>query len=158
VVIVCGAIALLFFWLNTSLVDWQGGWAMGPRYLVPCLPFVALLAGGLPWRRWLLAIAGVLVAYSFVAMLAGTAVKPEVDIAIKRPFSAFLYPRFFRGDLAVSTQSIDSASAPKKAPHQAWNLGDRVGLDGFASLVPLLVWCGAWSALLVRAVRRTVPS
>ncbi|HLU67593.1 MAG TPA: hypothetical protein VKZ63_15025, partial [Kofleriaceae bacterium] len=26
---VCGAIALLFVWLNASLVDWQGGWAMG---------------------------------------------------------------------------------------------------------------------------------
>ena len=34
-VAVAGSIILLFVWLNASLVDWQGGWAMGARYLVP---------------------------------------------------------------------------------------------------------------------------
>ena len=31
--IVCAAMFLLFFWLNISIVDWQGGWALGARYL-----------------------------------------------------------------------------------------------------------------------------
>lgn len=32
-------IIIAFCWLNASLVDWQGGWATGPRYLIPILPF-----------------------------------------------------------------------------------------------------------------------
>src|SRR6185503_7158556 len=90
--VVCLAIALLFVWLNASLVDWQGGWAMGPRYLVPAIPFLVVLVGGLlvrgdvarPARDGLRRAAwlggGVLVTYSFAAMLLGTAVKPEVPV------------------------------------------------------------------------------
>ncbi len=43
----CGAIFLVFLWLNASLVDWDGGWTLGARYLVPSLPFLAILAAGL---------------------------------------------------------------------------------------------------------------
>lgn len=31
---------LLYSWLNASLTDWEGGWSLGPRYLVPTLPFL----------------------------------------------------------------------------------------------------------------------
>jgi hypothetical protein len=44
---VCAAVIPLFLWMNASLVDWQGGWAMGARYLIPSLPFWALCAGAL---------------------------------------------------------------------------------------------------------------
>jgi len=151
--IACAAIALVYLWLNASLVDWQGGWAMGPRYLVPCLPFVVLLASGLlvaPPRRFARALAGValaLVAYSGAAMLAGTAVKPEVPIQIKHPFGDFLWPHLARGELAISTQGIDMKANPPRAPRAAWNLGDRIGLRGLASLAPLALWmiaCAMW--------------
>jgi hypothetical protein len=156
--IVCASIAVLFVWLNASLVDWQGGWAMGARYLVPCIPFLVLLAGGTLLGRVHIAIAALalaLVAYSGVAMLAGTAVKPEVNVVVKKPFQKFIYPRFFAGDLAVSTQSIDSRGEAKNGPRQAWNLGEKLGLGGLASLIPLLLWCGACGALLVHSSRGT---
>ncbi len=156
---VCVAIALLFLWLNASLVDWEGGWAMGPRYLVPAIPFMAVLAAGLvrPARPavaragW--AVAAALMIYSAFFMLVGTAVKPEVPIGEKHPFGSYLLPRFRKGELSANTQSIDSVNAPLHSPVRAWNLGHRMGLGGKASLLPLAVaWiaCGVW---LVQAVR-----
>jgi hypothetical protein len=158
---VCVAIAILFLWLNASLVDWEGGWAMGPRYLVPAIPFLAVLAAGLalPSRvrpavaraGW--AAAAALAVYSAFFMLVGTAVKPEVPVGEKHPFGNYLLPRFAKGDLSANTQSIDSVNAPLHSPVRAWNLGHRMGFEGRATLLPLaLAWvaCGAW---LVYAVR-----
>ncbi|MFN2169453.1 MAG: hypothetical protein ACK2U9_24745, partial [Anaerolineae bacterium] len=162
---VCLVVALLFVWLNASLVDWEGGWAMGPRYLVPAIPFLAILAAGLPlslgagssssagegpltpkgkaWHVAGWAIAVGLAAYSTFLMLVGTAVKPEVDVRIRKPFSQFLLERFYAGDLSVSTQSIDSASAPPGGARQAWNLGEKLlGLEGLSTLIPLALVAG----------------
>jgi hypothetical protein len=156
------AIALLFLWLNASLVDWEGGWAMGPRYLVPAIPFLAVLAAGLALpapeippvaRRAGWALVAIAIAYSAFLMLVGTAVKPEVPIMEKRPFGNYLLPRFHKGNLSANTQSIDSVNAPPHSAVMAWNLGHRMGLEGRASLIPLMaVWiaCGAWLVLAVR--------
>jgi hypothetical protein len=76
-----------------------------------------------------------------------------VPIGEKRPFGGYLWPRFRAGKLAVNTQSIDSVNAPPHSPVRAWNLGHRLGLEGRASLVPLLAtWlaCGAWLLAAVR--------
>jgi hypothetical protein len=163
-VIVCAAAFLLFVWLNASLVDWQGGWAMGPRYLVPAIPFLVILASGvaLPGaaitrvqRRAAWIAVGIALSFSAFLMLVGTAVKPEVPTHIKRPFQQYLLQRFYAGDLAVSTQSIDMPNHPDRGPRHAWNLGHAIGLRGHASLIPLAVWLALSGALLVRSVRRS---
>ena len=149
---VCAAVVLLFFWLNSSLADWQGGWGMGPRFLVPALPFMAIAAAGLgprsvearrPRLRMLgwAASAGA-VGYSAFMMLAGTAVKPEVPLTVPEPFSQFLLPLFYTGELAVNTQSIDAGEAVM-GQRYAYNLGQTIGLDGLASLLPLLALMAA---------------
>jgi hypothetical protein len=170
----CASIVVLFLWLNASLVDWQGGWALGPRYLVPAIPFLVVLAAGVlaparPGTRWARALADVRIrrgaAIAFVAalglslalMLAGTAVKPEVPVHVRRPFQEFLLPRFERGELGVSTQSIDMIGNPEGARRQAWNLGHQIGLEGHASLAPLvLAWalCGVWLGIALRRANR----
>lgn len=156
-----GAIVILFLWLNASLVDWQGGWAMGPRYLIPAIPFLVVLAAGVLATERLhrgvaIALAAV-VALSAVAMLIGTAVKPEIDVHVRRPFQDFLLPHLARGELGVSTQSIDMAANPAGAPRQAWNLGHQIGLEGIASLVPLVImWalCAWWLGISLRSTRQ----
>jgi len=45
-VTVCVWSVVAFLWLNSSIPAWHGGWAAGPRYLVPMLPFAAALTGG----------------------------------------------------------------------------------------------------------------
>lgn len=32
-----------YFWLNASLIDWPGGWTLGPRYLIPIYPLALTL-------------------------------------------------------------------------------------------------------------------
>lgn len=163
-VAVCAAVTILYVWLNASLVDWQGGWAMGARYLVPAIPFLVILAAGVltreGQRRGLALVRGIVIAglivYSAAMMLVGTAVKPEVPTHIREPFATFLLPAFRDGRLAISTQSIDSISAPRHAEPAAWNLGQTFGLDGVWSLAPLLVvlaMLGAWLVLSLRPGR-----
>jgi hypothetical protein len=160
-VAVCASVTLLFVWLNASLVDWQGGWAMGARYLVPAIPFLAVLAAGTALRAagrggriagWigLAALAG----YSAFLMLVGTAVKPEVPVHIPQPFGQFLLARFYRGELAVNTQSIDAIAPAPAGQRFAWNLGELAGLHGLASLAPLALVAVACLAWLRWAVRR----
>jgi hypothetical protein len=81
-------------------------------------------------------------------MLAGTAVKPEAPTEIQRPFADYLLPSLYKGNLSISTQSIDS-KWPVECERQAWNVGQLVGLDGLISLAPLGLYIaatGAWLA------------
>jgi hypothetical protein len=162
-VLVCAWSVIAFLWLNASIPPWDGGWAAGPRYLVPMLPFLSVLAGGVLLLPNHARLAGsVLLAalglFSVANMFAATAVKPEISTAEKRPYADVIWPKFRAGNLAVSTQSIDAVDNPMYAPRQAWNLGMKAGLDGHASLVPLYAWIAAglgWlGVLLTRAEKR----
>jgi len=133
---------------------------MGPRYLIPAIPFLAIaaagVAAGLRWRKWAdiggwIVGAGA-VGYSGVLMLVGTAVKPEVRTNIQRPFE-FLLERFHDGKLAVNRQPIDYLAPMKE--RAAWNLGELLGLEGLQSLLPLAVLVVAAGIWLSWAVRRT---
>jgi hypothetical protein len=159
----CAAALLGTLWLNISLVDWDGGRTLGPRYLVPALPFLAIGAAGIViWvadrpQRWLrrgaAALFGALVAISMFLMLAGTAVQPEVPESEARPFAGYVLPRFLDGRLGENTQSIDNRFEDYGADEEAWNLGDQLGLTGKATLVPLgIVVAGAalWLIVLLR--------
>jgi hypothetical protein len=143
-VAVCAAVSLGFLWMNASLVDWQGGWTFGARYLVPALPFLAVLAAGtLRWlevRRAVAALALGAVVYSTVMMLIATAVRPEVDMRYKRPFAHYLFAAFSEGRLATNPLPVDARAVPPEAPPQAWNLGQCLGLEGLVSLAPLGLW------------------
>jgi hypothetical protein len=162
-VIVSLVAIVAFLWLNVSIKPWHGGWATGPRYVVPMLPFTVLLCGGtLVWLRgraravWLPAaiVLGLGVVWSGAHMLGATAVKPEISEKIKRPYRSVVWRNWNQGELAISRQSIDMAGNPERGPKQAWNLGMKAGLTGRASLVPLALWwlaCGVW---LARALRR----
>ncbi|HTE54983.1 MAG TPA: hypothetical protein VK698_29220 [Kofleriaceae bacterium] len=146
----CAAVPLLYLWMNGSMVDPYGGWAVGPRFLVPALPFAAALAGfalvppaSRRVGRVLAGGAAALIAYSALMMLATTAVKPELPVAIAYPFGDFLLPSLAGGQLAINQQGIDMAAWALDGPPRAWNLGQLLGLDGLASLAPL----GAAAAL-----------
>lgn len=166
----CATLPLLYLTLNASLSDWHGGWGMGPRHLVPALPFLAVLAAGIAacdvkgteirrkdGRRVLFRLAApvcaLLVAFSVFMMLVGTAVKPEVPRAVERPFQAFLFPAFFEGRLAINTQSIDMLTGRGHLQRRAWNVGEFLGLEGRATLLPLALYVAAALWWLVVALR-----
>lgn len=154
--LVCVAVGLLYLGLNASLTDWHGGWGMGPRHLVAVLPFLAVLAGGVAahgLRRPAAIVAGGAAVYSIVLMLVGTSVKPEVPRVEEHPWSAFLLPAFFEGRLAQNTQSIDMVTGRGHTLRRAWNLGEWLGLEGLATLLPLALFAVAMLAGLLAAVR-----
>jgi hypothetical protein len=141
----CWAILLLFVWMNASLVDWQGGWACGARYLIPAVPFVviaiAIGVGSLDSSgartRSIIATIEVAIVVSVGFMLIATSVKPEVPSHLPNPWTDYLWPRFGHRLLSVSTQSIDSKTESNTSV--AWNIGSAIGLPGLAQLLPLLL-------------------
>jgi len=156
--IVCICAVIGFLWLNASIPPWDGGWAAGPRYLVPMLPFLSVLAGAVFFmarvRLEACVVVGVLGVFSIANMFAATAVKPEIPTSETRPYTGMIWPKFIAGELAVSTQSIDAIGNPPNAPRQAWNLGMKAGLDGHLSLLPLALWIAGTLAWLSVALSR----
>jgi hypothetical protein len=76
----CAAVAAVFLVVNASFNGWHGGAALGPRYLVPAIPFLALpLVFAFGRMR---AAAAVLAALSAVLMLLGTAVDPQCPLGV----------------------------------------------------------------------------
>jgi hypothetical protein len=154
-----GTIVLAYVLLNAGLVDWHGGWAMGPRYLIPAIPFLAVGAMGLvqAWgarsaqRRALAWVGGAAAIVSAALMLMGTAVRPDVPLTIARPFRQFLIPSFVHGRVARSNHPIDGDGI--SGQRAAWNVGHRLGLEGLPTLLPLAAWMGLCGWALARAAR-----
>jgi len=142
--------SLLLF--NLSFNGWTGGWAVGPRYLIPATPFLWAFAlrGFRRFRR----ASGVLMALSTAIVLAVTAVR----VMVPAPNGGDPIPldpvRLSLGELAHGRVSTSSQSVlerrPHRAPENAWdsyNLGELVGLRGAWSLLPALILvAGCWLA------------
>jgi len=159
----CLGVLVLGLAFNSSLTqpgDWAAGRGIGTRHLVPSLPFYVLGLVGLIadwWRRprvraVIAAAFLALVAMSARRMLIATAVLPEVPL-VDDPFADYLLPRWRAGEIAVNTIPV---AGPANEDRTAWNLGQKMGLDGRTSLLPLAGIVGLAGAWLVRNVRRTV--
>ncbi len=115
---------LAFLAFNSSSAMWDGGFAVGPRYLVPSLPFLAVAAGlGIdalrraPAPRVLIALAAV---WSLFAVWTETIAGQAFPDYTANPLFALSLPRLLSGDIAR-------------------NLGMAVGLSGWRSLLPLAI-------------------
>ena len=140
---------VLLLLLNAAYAHWEGGWAYGPRHLVPALGFVcvglALLWDWLP--RWGAVVLALAIAYGIGCSLAAVAVTPQLPPGFADPMRELLWPAFRAGKLAINTQSIldlgplNGDWAGQKPIGVAWNLGQRLGLGGLVSLLPLAaIW------------------
>lgn len=129
------AVVLSFFWYNASLFGWADGWAVGPRYLVPMLPFMAFpiifflkdrLRRQVPDKkvRWKEILFLSLVAGSFLLVWAETVGGESFPpVYSYHPLTDFALPNYLQGQLAR-------------------NLGMVIGLPAWFSLLPLLVLLG----------------
>jgi hypothetical protein len=147
------ALGLLF---NSSLTrtpdDWRGGAGVGTRVLIPWIPFFAIAVAGLvlpEWEAWTrrrllrtIAVAAfaALVALSAGRMLLATAIRPEVN-KIDDPFADYYLPQWQADKVAVNTFPFHYGNAD---PKYAWNAGEKMGLEGRASLLPLAAF---WAAM-----------
>ncbi|HIE39291.1 MAG TPA: hypothetical protein EYH30_05845 [Anaerolineales bacterium] len=134
--------AVGFLLFNGSSVMWQGGYAVGSRYLVPMLPFLvlplALFAEGWGRRGWARGLIGVLSIWSLLAVWAETIGGQQFPDYTPNPLFRYSLPRLLAGDIAR-------------------NLSTVVGLSGWLSLAPLIAVLGCLSWVLARRLmtRRT---
>ena len=123
----CLVVVLAFLLMSAGYYMWWGGAALGPRHVIPMLPFVCLampFALG-PGRWWRWAFAGLL-AVSMANFLFATAVSPLADRGVDVLFD-HVYPPLVEGRVALLSGAA--------------NLGMSLGLAGPKSLLPLV---GLW--------------
>lgn len=127
-----------FLLFNGSSIMWQGGYAVGPRYLLPMLPFMAVALGafvsqwGVHW--WAKLLAAVLGIWSFAVVWAETLGGQSFPDWTPNPLFNYSIPNLMSGDVAR-------------------NLGMALGQRGLKSLLPLAV-----GLVLVTLVWRLVGS
>jgi len=137
---------LSMFLFNTSSVMWWGGFAVGPRYFLPAIPFIALAVAfaAQAWgsQIWFKILWVVLSLWSAVVTwgisLAGQAFPSDL---IQNPFLEYALPNWQAGNIAR-------------------NFGTIAGLKGVTSLVPLagllIIVIFFWLALRSRTEARQV--
>jgi hypothetical protein len=97
-VVVCAAIVAAFFAFNAGYYLPFGGWTPGPRFLVPALPFAAVLVALSPAR--FRPPIGILAAVSVAIVFVATATMPNAPEAIQDPYADLWLPRLLAGDIA----------------------------------------------------------
>ena len=134
-VILTGGVTAVMLMYNASYVVWEGGWSIGPRHLIPMLPFLCVPVAWALERMWhrppSRAAAGSLVVASVVIVWIQTVGGWDFPAdSIAHPLTQYSLPHLLRGELSL-------------------NVGMALGLDGLASLIP-------WLALVL-AVVAVVP-
>lgn len=118
---------LSFLAFNASSVMWDGGFAVGPRYLLPMVPFLALAAGfavpPIARHRFGWVGLGLLGAWSFAMVGLESLAGQQFPQHQRFPLVEYVMPRWLAGDIAR-------------------NWGLLLGLHGSASLIPLLMLWG----------------
>lgn len=128
-----------FLLFNSSSAMWQGGFAVGPRYLVPMLPFLALpvvFVFNHTRARWARLGVAALMAASLLMVWVVSISGQQFPQFQPFPLVEYSLPELVRG-------------------HVARNLGMMLNLKSFPSLVPLLL---ALTGLVVVYMWRTRPS
>lgn len=180
--LLCAAAVVFMLLVASGYSVWSGGAAMGPRHLVPALPFAVVLSA--VCADWLLSrrnifITCVLIAITVLSIAictATVAVMPELpdakaaampyeDIEVKdpkHPLRTFVIPLFLRGRLSVKAVqqggSIGLDCWVKGHEWDAYNWGEAMGLSGLFSLVPLLIFWGSVGLLAIRGPIRSLEN
>jgi hypothetical protein len=140
----CGFI----FMYNASSVMWWGGFTIGPRYLIPMLPFmvlpIAFVLNVLLPRLWGKILVGGLVAASILSVgamhIAGQGWPPVEE-----------WPQTF-AQMNAHSILLDHALPLLQSEDIARNYGTIIGLGGFTSLLPLLLTIALIGLLVPRLV------
>ncbi|MEA1928650.1 MAG: hypothetical protein U9N73_10625 [Candidatus Auribacterota bacterium] len=137
------AITVVYFFFLSAFSDWEGGWSMGPRHLVPILPFlttaVVFYLGKTTgsFRKvliWFLAVTSLIAIFlTFV----GTVVFPYLPKEFKNPLYDLSWQFLTMGKFAPT-------------------IGEFCGLTGFYRLLPLIILVGALIVILLRDLSREI--
>jgi hypothetical protein len=171
------AVAAFFIAFNICFNGWHGGYAIGPRYILPVIPLLGLALFDVSRRSDKLFT--FLAAISFALNLTATAVDPQPPDSVRDPVFDYALPllvhgevppshpippwlrELYTGHVAVNRVAADEALPftrhPPGSPQSEWasfNFGETLLPQGSAwSLLPLLLWLAGGVAWLVRLTR-----
>jgi len=141
-----GLIAAGFLLYNSSSVMWWGGFAVGPRYLVPMLPFLALpiifaldwLLPSMPARFVVMVLLALSLFNVWTQAIAGQSFPPtDINgVEIRNPLVEYSLPLLAQANIARNYGNV------------------ILGLPGLFSLIPLLVAVVALYLLVPRWIDR----
>jgi hypothetical protein len=132
-VLVCGTIVAAFLAFNAGYYLPFGGWTPGPRFLLPALPFAAVLVALVP--RAFRPIVVVLVAVSVAIFFVATVTMPNAPEMYQDPLTQLWLPRLFNRDIADTI---------------AWQ---RWGLHGIQPLIVLVLTLALAATALLATLR-----
>jgi hypothetical protein len=144
------------FWSVISFNGWSGGYAFGPRYLVPIVPLLGIPMMAARLRMIWIPVVIISVGLNFIA----TATDPMPSSELPHPVSRYLVPAFFTGHIGERTRRDIGSFATQSVDHvalarESGNLGEFIfGKRKLASIVPIALWLAAGFALLLRMVIR----
>jgi hypothetical protein len=143
--VAAAAIASYYFLFNASFYWWKAGLSFGPRYAGASIP---LLCAGLAvaWPRatpvWRRGLIGVALCSVFLALMV-VSTTSQLPMQDSCPIMHSVWPAFWSGHVALNRDSILTiAEAGSNGEYGAFNLGQLLGLQGLASLIPLLAMWG----------------
>lgn len=140
------AVFAFYLLLNASYHYWDGGFTYGPRHVGPALPFLGLGIVAACWGPiWLQRATHALAAFSVVLTVVAMAVNSMPPATFKSLHTSLYLPAFVRGKLAQNDSDFFGLGATR-----GFNLGERLGLHGAASLLPLFM---VWAIALVWLLR-----
>jgi len=126
---VCLLVVLVLTLFISSHSLWRGGWTLGPRYIVAFVPFATLIIAAiaqqtsLRWPGWTTAILGGFVGASVFITISCSMVSQGFPFEYENPF-------------------VEAAIPLLRDGYVAQNLGNILGLSGFASALPFVLLMG----------------
>jgi hypothetical protein len=168
-VAVAALIPAYYLLVNAGYATWDGGWTYGPRFLAPAIPFLCFpLAFVWTRARVLLRLPLVaLVLWGGALSLVAESTTVQPPDYYKEPVTQLLWPSFRDSRFSLNTLTFDEygnegpplLSVEDGNDRAAWNVGERLGIAGHASLVPLfLLWAAAAAAWWLVGRRRAARS
>jgi hypothetical protein len=153
--VAASAIAVYYLLFNASYYYWEGGLTYGPRFVGGAIP---LLCVGLAsaWNRatthWRILLAGLAVcSISFSLMVVSTNSQLPWDDICPMRHSVWA---FLNGRMALKSGSmLTVAEQGSSSDYGSFNLGQRLGLHGLPTLIPLFAVWGIAAILWKRADR-----
>jgi hypothetical protein len=113
------AISAIFIAFNVSFNNWEGGFGIGARYLVPVIPLWGLAM--LHCRGWQKPLLVVLALVSFGINFTATAVDPQPSGTIPRPLTQYLLPLLLDGRFSPDVPITPPWSAQTFTGHTSVN-------------------------------------
>lgn len=156
-VLMWGGLPLLHLLVNAGYWhQWWGGWACGPRLLMPAVPFL-LLAVGAAWLRWRLArpviLALGIVSVALQLLAAGIDPQPPTPVPGGDANAHLAQARLDQ----VYPDPITTCYLPRlRRGNVAWNPAHWAGVPGAWSWLPLVTLWAVAGGWLFRPRKKTV--